>query len=246
MSFFAAKVCNQLTFLSLQYSAEKLLADLASRNRATVGPLLVSLLQQSATADLPLATKEAVYSSMGLCANDLFDYLDFNVWFAERLLPACQNSDSSNALIRRRVAILLGQWVSVSLSSASRSQVYPFLVHLVAQDPDLVVRLAAVNSLRLCIDDFDFELGPYLPHTGSTVSACMSLLQATTEFESKLLVINALVVVVERVGEQIKPVAGQILQALSELWVESEGEHMFQSAILTILTKIVAVSFTLH
>ena len=67
----------------------------------------------------------------------------------------------------------------------------------------------------------------------------MKLLAEVDEFDSKLMILNCLIVIAERMEGQIVPFIPSILQAFTELWDRSEGQNLFRTSIVTILTKLI-------
>ena len=70
------------------------------------------------------------------------------------LLHLSQN-ERSYPIIKRRIAWLIGKWVSESCISANNPEIWKILVHLL-QDKgpgtDAVVRLTAAAAFRECVD----------------------------------------------------------------------------------------------
>ena len=126
------------------------------------------------------------------------------------------------------------------------------LLHLMT-DTDVAVKLTAASSLKICVDDFDFELESFLPFTKDSINLCMKLIEEVDEFESKLSVLSCLSVIVQRLEEKVciyfkftikvTPFALHIITALSYMWQISEGQNMFRSSIVSLLTKLVTVFF---
>ena len=55
-------------------------------------------------------------------------------------------------------------------------------------------------------------------------------------------VLHVMSYVIERVGVEIRPFAGALMQYLPSLWQESEEHNMLRCAILTTLTNLVQVN----
>ncbi|RUS25970.1 armadillo-type protein, partial [Jimgerdemannia flammicorona] len=142
-------------------------------------------------------------------------------------------------ILRRRIAWIIGKWVGVKISKSARPDVYRVMLRLMSAEEDTVVRLTAVNNLKNCVDDWDFEATPFAPFLKEAVYGIIGMLGDVSEFDSRMRILNSLSMIIERVEEQIAPYAQQIVELLPSLWNTSESEHLFKSAILVTLTKLV-------
>lgn len=224
--------------------SEKLVMDFLSSRRDQLGPLLIqTLMSVSNTSSDDMESvllKDAVYSAVGLCAQDCYDFVEFDGWFASTLVNESQKRQAEfHKILRRRVSILIGQWVSVKCSREMRPKVYETILPLLNESEDMVIRLTSVNTLRLSVDDWDFEATQFVPYLPQAISLLAALVNNTDEFESKLKILNCISVIIERMESHVLPFAERITMLLPELWEQSEGQHMFRAAILVILTKLV-------
>ncbi|KAK6098360.1 hypothetical protein MT418_002396 [Batrachochytrium dendrobatidis] len=238
-SFIQSEDSDQWEF-SIKSCAERVLMDLVSKNRDLLCPILVSMLREASvpTTQSNILLKDAVYSSIGLTAHDLFDWLDFADWTRTHLVHEVSRKEPEFKIIRRRVACIIGQWVQVKAPEDLRSTLYQILLSLMDRDEDLVVRLSAVINLQRCVDDFDFQPQSFQPYLESNVTAFIQLLEDVDEFENKMKIINCLVVIIERMDEQILPHISPILHVLPQLWERSESENLFRASIVTVIGKL--------
>ncbi|KAF9204782.1 hypothetical protein BGZ49_004879 [Haplosporangium sp. Z 27] len=219
-------------------SAEKVFMDLLSSHRAQLSPLLVHLAGSTATmADLFL--KDSIYCAIGLGSHDLYGAINFESWLGGQLSQEVQNPDPSYRIIRRRIAWMIGKWVSVNVSKDARPIVYTIMLHLLRPEEHLAVRIAAAQNLRACIDDWDFEPATFAPFLGQTVQGLRLVIGEVEEPDSKMRILNCMSVIVERMDEHISPYAQQIIELLPPLWQAAADQNLLQSAILVIMTKLV-------
>ncbi|KAJ1678490.1 hypothetical protein EV182_003943, partial [Spiromyces aspiralis] len=185
--------------------------------------------------------KDAVYNVLGVCANELYDELDFDQLLEKFLVKDVMNSGASSAatLLKRRVAWLIGKFVQVKLSPEKRPLAYEILAHLASQPEISLTRLTAAGALHSCIDDWDFEPAAFAPFLASTLDSLVSLLQDVYTIECRLRILRCLSVVIERMEEHIKPFADNLMQLLPQLWQSSEGECLYQSSIISMLNRLV-------
>lgn len=67
----------------------------------------------------------------------------------------------------------------------------------------MVVRLTAVNNLKNCVEDWDFELGPFAPFLEEAVRGTTRMLGDVEGFDSRMRILNSLSMIIERVKEQV-------------------------------------------
>ncbi|KXS11401.1 ARM repeat-containing protein [Gonapodya prolifera JEL478] len=246
-SFVAEEEADHWEF-NVRACAEKVFMDVVAQHQETVAPLVIGMLGEVAdlgpSVDMPpLLLKDAVYAAVGWCAHRLYDAVDFNGWFRQKLATEVQIQGGAWKLIRRRIAWLTGCWVPIKPSKElDRGLVYSVLVSLLRTDDDLVVRLTAVQNIRLVVDDWDFDPEGFAPFLEGIVDSFVSLLGAVEEFDTKLRILNCLTVIIERMETKILPFAQRVVEVLPSLWAESESQNMFRCAMLVILTKLVTSS----
>uniref|UniRef100_A0AAX7TM59 Importin-11 n=1 Tax=Astatotilapia calliptera TaxID=8154 RepID=A0AAX7TM59_ASTCA len=208
---------------SLRPCTEVLFLDIFHNYSQTLTPVLLDMVQNL-----------QVYNAVGLAAYELFDNVDFDQWFKNQLLGELQVSHHRYKLIRRRVIWLIGQWISVKFKSDLRPLLYEVILSLM-QDPDLVVRIETATTLKLNI----LLIEQFLPYLESIFGLLFQLLQQVTECDTKMQVLHVISCVIERVGIQIRPYVGCLVQYLPLLWKQSEEHNMLRCAILTTLIQLV-------
>ncbi|KAI1167145.1 importin-beta domain-containing protein [Nemania serpens] len=223
--------------------AEKLFLDLLTHYKNL---LLEPLLAYFATVQDPQASitaKEAVYTTMGLAAAMVESAFDFDalvksiiVHDAVQTVPMCQ-------ILRRRIAILLSQWVPVKMSGDTRPLVYEIFRHLLnSSDPhnDVVVRITAARQFKAVVDEFGFDGISFAPQASNVLRELVSLIQTVEIDETKLAIIETLRSLISRMDTSITQFSDLIMDALPGIW-SSAGElgFMMKQAVLAILTSLV-------
>jgi len=137
---------------------------------------------------------------------------------------------------------MIGKWVNVNISKDARPTVYTIMLHLLRPEEHLAVRLAAAQNLKLSIDDWDFEPATFAPFLERSVVGLRQIMGSVEEPDSRMRILNCLSMIVERMDEHITPYAQQIIELLPPLWEAATDQHLLQSAILVIMTKLVEVS----
>ncbi|KAI1312607.1 Importin-11 [Mortierella claussenii] len=222
----------------LRPCAEKVFIDLLSSHRTQLSPLLVQL--AGSTQNMTdLFLKDSIYCAIGLGSHDLYGAIDFDSWLSGQLSQEVQNADPSYRIIRRRIAWMIGKWVSVNISKAARPAVYNIMLHLLGPNEHLAVRLAAAQNLKACIDDWDFEPSTFAPFLEQSVVGLKRIMGEVEEPDSRMRMLNCMSMIVERMDEHIAPYAQQIIELLPPLWQAAADQNLLQSAILVIMTKLV-------
>ncbi|XP_067143577.1 importin-11 [Centruroides vittatus] len=242
--WFAADEGGEAWKFSLRPCTEVLFLTIFHEFRQSLIPLLLEMIQKmqtmTSTTDLQvILQKDAVYNAVGLAAFDLFDDVDFDNWFMQVLIPELKIKEDRYRIIRRRVIWVAGQWVGVKLSPELRPALYEIILPLLDSKEDLVVRLASANTLRVAVDDFEFNIEQFLPYLEPSVDQLYNLLKEAKECDSKMNLLNVLSFIIERVGSQIRPHAANLVNYLPLLWETSGDHNMLRCAIITNLVHLV-------
>ncbi|XXG39720.1 hypothetical protein AAC387_Pa01g0606 [Persea americana] len=229
----------------LRPCAEALYIVLFENYRQLLGPVVVSILQEAMRGCPALETeitpgmllKDAAYSAAGHVYYELSNYLNFNEWFDGALSFELSNDHPNLRIIHRKIALILGQWVS-EIKGNTRKPVYCALIRLL-QDQDLAVRLAACRSLCFLIEDANFHEQDFIEFLPTCWELCFKLIEDVQEFDSKVQVLNLISVLIEHVGEHIFPVANKLVDFFRKAWEESTGESLLQIQLLVALRNFV-------
>lgn len=222
--------------------AEKLFLDLLTHYKDL---LLEPLLAYFTTVQDPQASitvKEAVYTAMGLAAALVESTFDFDNLLksvisndAALTIPMCQ-------ILRRRIAILLSQWVPVKISKETRPLVYEIFRHFLnSNDPhnDIVVRITAARQFKAVVDEFGFDEVVFTPHAPAVLKELINLVDAIEIDETKLAVIETLRVLISRMDTGVTQFSDLVMNALPGIW-DSAGDlgFMMKQAVLAILSSL--------
>ncbi|KAI5779999.1 armadillo-type protein [Geopyxis carbonaria] len=223
--------------------AEKFFNDLMVNHKDILAEPLMNVFNSvSSIAKDDILIKDAIYTAVGLAAGVLQSSLDFDQFINETLVNEIQVSQPGYNILRRRVAIMVGQWVPVKISVDTRPTVYRVMQHLLnREDPlnDLVVRLTAGHNLRRCIDEWDFRIDAFLPFVDDLFHKLMALIDEVEQTETRMGLLNVIGIIVDRLEHRVTQYADKIVTVLPPLWEQTGEEHLFKQAILSILTKLV-------
>jgi hypothetical protein len=228
---------------SVRSCSEKLFLDVAiNYKEMLVQPLLQVFYSVANVQNEDVLFKDSVYTAIGLAAPVVHEHLDFDAFIRDVLVLEVQKEKPGFSILRRRAAILLGQWISVKVSADSRPAVYQIFQHLLNTSDrlnDQVVRVTAGRQLKNICESWEFNTEQFLPYAETTLSETMSLIEEVELTETKMALLNTISVIVENLDKHIRPFADSIVGILPLLWQESAEEHMMKQAILTILTRLV-------
>ena len=174
-------------------------------------------------------------------------------------MPEVQIQEQGYNVIRRRIVILLGQWVPVKPDELNRDAIYQIFQHLLnQQDPlnDLVVRITAGRQLRNVLEPFEFSPQGFMPYAPVILHGLMDLIQVVSLAETKMGLLETVRVAVVKMEDhvccvypadlssgtdnlQIGPFSDQILSLLPPLWEQAADELLMKQAILTLLSALI-------
>lgn len=228
---------------SVRPCAEKLFLDLAINYRSIIAQPLLAVFNSVATpTHEDVLFKDSVYTAIGLAAAVMNSVIDFDSFINSTLIQEVQIQKPGYNILRRRIAILLGQWISIKVSDESRPLVYQIFQHLLNKiDPlnDQVVRITAGRSFKQIADDWEFKVAAFVPFAPDILSQLMALIEEVDLSETKLSLLNTISVIVERMEHNITPYADRIVALLPPLWEQSGDEHLMKQSILTILARLI-------
>ncbi len=117
-----------------------------------------------------------------------------------------QKQQPGYKILRRRIAILLGQWISVKTSQSSRPLVYQIFRHLLDdRDPlnDLVVRVVAGRHFQYIASEWEFKADQFMPHADEVLTRLMTLVEEVAMTETKMGLLTSISAVVERLEHHV-------------------------------------------
>nr|CAB3459058.1 unnamed protein product [Digitaria exilis] len=147
--------------------AEALFIVIFEKYRELLAPVVVSVLREAMAVSPPQETdvtagmllKDAAYTAAGHVYYELSNYLNFNEWFHGSLSIEVSNHHPNMHIIRRKIALLLGQWIS-EIKGDTRKLVYRALVGLL-QDNDIAVRVQVLNFISVLLEHAGDKIIPF-------------------------------------------------------------------------------------
>ncbi|TQS33123.1 hypothetical protein Golomagni_06544, partial [Golovinomyces magnicellulatus] len=223
--------------------AEKLFLDLLTNFKKLLVPPLLQYFQSAQSSEADIATKEAVYTAMGLAAAHVVNVFDFDAVLASTIQNDAQQQGGLFKVLRRRIAIVISQWAPVKLTDNSRPLVYQIFRHFLNpsdETNDLVVRITAARQLRWIADELDFSVEAFLPYTSDVLTQLIDLAQNVDVDEIKLAILESIRILVQRMEEQVSQFGDQLMSTLPKVWEGSGSEeYMIKQAIIAIFSALV-------
>ncbi|KAJ5678244.1 uncharacterized protein N7477_003877 [Penicillium maclennaniae] len=237
------EVSSEAWEFSIRSCSEKLFLDLVIHFKDLLIPRLLSVFHNFAnTENRDVVLKDSLYSAIGLAAASLEQHLNFNEFLQGTMVTEVQIQDQQYRLLRRRIALVLGQWVPVKYSELNTEAIFQIFQHLLNKDDplnDLVVRITAGRQLSQVLDPYEFQAAHFMPFAQSILGNLMSLVQEVEMPETKMGLLETVRVAVVKMEHHIAPFTDQILSLLPPLWEESGDEHLMKQAILTLLSSLI-------
>ncbi|VFQ89326.1 unnamed protein product [Cuscuta campestris] len=228
----------------LRPCAEALYIILFETHNELLGPVVLSILQEAMHGcpfsvneiSPPFLLKDAAYGAAAYVYYELSNHLSFKDWFNGALSIELSNHHPNMRIIHRKVALILGQWVS-EIKDDTRRAVYCALINLL-QGGDLCVRLAACRSLYFHIEDANFNESEFSDLLPICWDLCFKLVEEVQEFDSKVQVLNTISALIAHITE-VLPFANKLVVFFQKAWEESSGESLLQIQLLTALKNFV-------
>lgn len=147
-----------------------------------------------------------MYAAVGIAAPVLQEKLDFSTFLESTLVPEVQIQQPGYNIIRRRIAIILGQWLPVR-EGLNRPLVYQIFQHLLDKGDylnDQVVRVTSGRQLKNVIDPFEFLAEPFVPYAKTIFSRLMQLIEEVELSETKLALLNTVNVIIVKMEHHVR------------------------------------------
>lgn len=218
--------------------AEKVLLDLFAHYRKTLSQPLLNVLASSADhfAGEGLLLKEAMYNALGVVAPHLFEDFDFDS-FLDRLIYE-SNMPSVLPIFRRRIVILVSQWINVKCSPEKRPYVYQ-IVGKTLQDESFGLSLNAAFQVENLLNAWDWENEPFEPYAAAFIETLIRVLARSGQIESKMRILTGIGLVYERIDSHVVTRLDLVLEQVPLQWDQTEADkHLLRVALLSLLSRL--------
>ncbi|KAI1811834.1 putative importin 11 [Poronia punctata] len=224
--------------------AGRLFLDLLCQYRSLLLSPLLAYFNTVRDPQASIIAKEAVYSVMGLSVAQVEDEYDFNALLGSAIVADAQIVDPLCKILRRRIAMLIGQWSPIKYTDETRSLVPQIFGHFLnPNDPhnDIVVRLTAAKHFDDVIGDWGFNVDAFIPMAGDFIKELIHLIQMAELPETKMDIIDTLRGLITRLDTAVPQFSDIIMNALPALWTSTGVEGlMLKTSILVIMDTLVS------
>lgn len=144
--------------------------------------------------------------AVGLAASVLYDKLDFNGYLEQGLLHDVSIQAPCYNILRRRIAILLGEWTPIMTEKLNRKVVYRIfrlVLNPLDRMNDQVVRITAGMQLKDVIEPFEFEVNEFLEDAPSIIQSLIQILGQTKTPEVKMGLLETLRAVTSKMESHV-------------------------------------------
>ncbi|KAI0158257.1 putative importin 11 [Xylariaceae sp. FL1272] len=228
--------------------SEKVFLDILTQYSEHLLPPLLTYFDRPLDGN-DVLEKEAIYTAMGLAAPFLESTpFDFDAVLRMKIVPEAQQNGPLCQILRRRLAILLSQWIPIRIAKESRPMVYEIFRHFLNPNDhanDLVIRITAARQLKIVVDELGFDEESFVPFAPDVLKELIGLVKAVEIEETKLAILETLRSLIARMETHVIPFSEMITRALPEIW-ESANElgMMIKQSILVILYNLVSAMRT--
>ncbi|POS87653.1 hypothetical protein EPUL_002426 [Erysiphe pulchra] len=225
--------------------SEKLFTDVVINYRSLLLNSLLSIF--SSIADMgqgqeTITAKDAIYTALGLSAPAIYEDFNFDSFLSTTLVNDVQITGPGFKILRRRIAILIGQWVTIDISEKGRIIVYKIFQHLLKpkdETNDRIVRITTARNFKCIVNDINFNAENFVPYASEILSEIIALAREVNAIETKIAILDTIRSTTNRLESRIVPFADQIVSMLASLWEVSDGEYLLKQSIFSNLSTIV-------
>ncbi|OTA64124.1 ARM repeat-containing protein [Hypoxylon sp. EC38] len=223
--------------------AEKLFLDLLIHYKHLLLEPLLSYFNTVQNPEADIVSKEAVYTAMGLAAPLISEQFDFESVLKTTIVADVQRTGPLCQVLRRRIAILLSEWIPVYASKETRPLVYEIFRHFLnTNDPtnDIVVRITTARLFKVIFDEFGFDGEMFTPFAHDVLTQLINLLREVEADEAKLAILDSTRMLIQRMETRVSQFGDMVMNAIPELW-QSAGDLglMMKQSVLAIMQSLV-------
>lgn len=225
--------------------AENYFQDLSIHFSEFISQFIMNKIENLNTGQLDSITKDSILSIFELSSNSISKSCNFNQLLIEYFIPQALSTDNSlnSKLIKRRVCLIINEWLDVKIEPNVRIEIYKFLLTLISEpENDKVVKLTSIQTLKYLLDDWEFRKGDFRPFIDENVKHLLMVLDSLETIESKIFTLNTMSLLLERTNPLIdEKVLIEIVTVVPILWQKSNNsnEMIIKNSLLRILKDLI-------
>jgi len=227
------KNAAELLYISLLETFDEILSSFIASYASNVLKETANSLDQN-----KILLRDSIYNAMGWGSHYLFQHIDFSTYFKQVLKSEIYINEPGYKIIRRRAVWLIGRWAE-HIDDSIIGDVFKCLLFAL-QDKDTVLKLSALLSLKALLDeDREISKNTFREFLDPFIKNVFQLLYQVEEEETKLSLLNLLIIFIEKMHNDIVPYTSTIMQYLPAIWNQAQEECMVKNAIIIAFTKLV-------
>ncbi len=200
-------------------------------------------LMENASVD-KILIRDSILCTFQLSGHAISDHVNFDNLLETVFIPeGLKNDLVENKILKRRVCLIISEWVSIQCSRELRVSIYKLLLNFLQPENkinDKIVKISAVQTLCAVVDDWDFSKTDFQPFLNDFVKLIIGLLDEFKFTESKLYILNTLAKVIEKCNPLVDyQTLLDILQIIPPNWETTENEQIIKTSLLRLLRSLV-------
>lgn len=243
--------CNEEISSSWEYQirpcAENFFQDLIKYFKDELSEYLLNKISNNLlNSQNKILVEDSILCCFQLSADSIADKVNFNQLLRDVFIPmGLKNDPVEYKIIKRRICLIIREWVRIDCSPESRVEVYKFLLELLSdtnKTNDQVVKLSSIQCLRTIIDDWDFNKHDFKPYLNLYIEYLIKILDQMNFTESKLFILKTLAVMIERCNPLVDyDVLVALLSVVPKYWeyADSQQEDILKNSLIRILKNLI-------
>lgn len=218
-------------------AAENYFQDLSIFFNQYISKYIMDKVNNLNNPSLSVIEKDATLAIFQLSSHSIKEECNFNQLLTDYFIP---QGLSGNDLIKRRICLIINEWVDEKTNSQVRIQIYEFLVEIFSAST--IVKLTSVQTLKNLIDDWEFRKRDLQPFTTTIIRNFLELINSLSTIECKNFVLNAFSIVIERNTPLLEEsILVEIARVVPVLWgnFNNSNETIIKNSLLRILKDLV-------
>ncbi|KAG0684450.1 hypothetical protein C6P42_002822 [Pichia californica] len=225
--------------------SENYFQDLSIHFNEFISQFIMNKIENLNNENIDSITKDSILCIFQLSSNSISKKCNFNQLLIDYFIPQASiiGGDINSKLIKRRVCLIINEWLDVKIESNIRIEIYKFILNLLSDsNNDKVVKLTAIQTLKYLIDDWEFRKRDFQPFIDDIIKHMLILLDSLSTVETKIFILNTLSLLLERTNPLInEKILIDIVTVVPVLWQKTDNpnEMIIKNSLLRILKDLI-------
>lgn len=230
----------------IRHCAENFFQDLVKYFKDDLSNYILGKISGNLNDD-SILIQDSILCTFQLSNDSIGDKVDFNHLLTNTFIPlGLKNDNVENKVLKRRVCLIINEWVKIDCSKDSKLAIYKFLNHLLDDSnkiSDQVVKLNAIQCSRTMVEDWEFDKKDFKPYLTNYITQFIKLLDEMTFTESKLYILNSVAIIIDKCNPHINyDVLLSLLSIIPKYWDISnsnDNEMILKTSLIRVLKSLV-------